>query len=162
MRGFLIAAAVLAAGAPAAASEGKTWPVTAGWTIFEATPTMCVMRAGFDREGNRRLNLSMDAEGNTRLIVERNDWPLTAGRDYVAYTVFDRKGYFNQDALFVDQGGGPGLVMPLTERWLKQFAKADKMRLQVEGEKLEDEFDVSGSGKAVAALKECSEGLGAG
>lgn len=158
MHRLLIVAAALGAAASAGAAT-KTWPVTAGWTIFEATPTMCVMRAGFDKDGARLLNLSMDAAGKTRLIVERKDWPLTAGRDYVAYTVFDRKGYFNQDALFVDQGGGPGLVMPTTPGWLKQFAKAETMKLQVEGQEVNEDFDIAGSGKAVAALQECSAGL---
>lgn len=139
-----------------ALAAGQTaWPDAGGWQIGQFEER-CLTSLDFEGEGSTELNVSLELDGSSFIIIDNLNWTTVKDRHYPEVrVVLDGATYSGAGAHGSLSGGyrhGLSMIMPV--EFLDGFARSSSFKI-FNGDQLVDSLDLDGSAAATSSLRRC-------
>ncbi|MDZ3831343.1 MAG: energy transducer TonB [Sphingopyxis sp.] len=153
MRAICLALAGTLLAVPETAAA-RSWPETAGWTVFEGDDH-CGVTMEYEGKGSSELSVGVNVDGGVIALLTNTGWSTSETESYeISWVLGDReytgtsKGFGKSYEMRKGFGGKFG------PEFLDDFAKASSLHVY-RGEMLIDQLSLSGSGAATAMARRC-------
>lgn len=132
-----------------------SWPDAGGWQIGQFEER-CLTSLDFEGEGSTELNVSIELDGSSVIIIDNLNWTTVEGRHYPdVRIVVDNTSYSGAGAKGSLTGGyRHGLSMVMPSSFLDDFARSSSFKV-FNGEQLVDSLNLDGSAAATGSLRRC-------